>query len=231
MHDTAYKIAHCFLSTYWQPSFDRIVDIGSYDVNGSLRSLCPLGASYVGLDYTEGAGVDICVAPGEKLPLEDGFADIVLSSSVFEHDAFFWETFLELARVVRPGGFIYVNVPSNGAFHRFPADCWRFYPDAGEALARWAQKQGQELQFVESCIAERDNDIWNDFVAVFHKPGSQPARIPGFLNDRIPCCNIRRQGLPGILKERSASEDMLIIRRQADEIARLRERIAELEAL
>ena len=28
----------------------------------------------------------------------------------------------------------YLNAPSNGEFHRYPVDCWRFYPDAGGAL-------------------------------------------------------------------------------------------------
>jgi len=43
--------------------------------------------------------------------------------ATFEHDVMFWESFLELVRVLRPGGLLYLNAPSNTAFHRYPLDC------------------------------------------------------------------------------------------------------------
>lgn len=43
-------------------------------------------------------------------------------------------TFLEYARVIKPGGMIYINAPSNGDYHRYPDDNWRFYPDCGRVL-------------------------------------------------------------------------------------------------
>jgi hypothetical protein len=43
----------------------------------------------------------------------------------------FWDTLLELVRILRPGGLLDVNAPSNSEFHRDPVDCWGFYPDAG----------------------------------------------------------------------------------------------------
>jgi hypothetical protein len=45
-----------------------------------------------------------------------------------------------MARVVKSGGFIYLNAPSNGYVHNHPLDIWRFYPDAGIALEKWAKK-------------------------------------------------------------------------------------------
>jgi SAM-dependent methyltransferase len=69
-----------------------------------------------------------------KLPFADGSVDVVLSSSCFEHSEFFWLLFLEILRVLRPEGLFYLNAPSNGPFHRYPVDCWRFYPDSGNAL-------------------------------------------------------------------------------------------------
>jgi hypothetical protein len=33
---------------------------------------------------------------------------------------FFWETFLEMMHVLRPGGFLYLNVPSKAPVHRYP---------------------------------------------------------------------------------------------------------------
>ena len=138
MHETAYEHGRLFFELYWQPGFEVVIDLGSQDVNGSLRDHCPPGARYVGLDLEPGPGVDMVVEPGATLPFADASVDVVVSTSAFEHDVFFWETFLELTRVIRPGGFVYIDAPSNNDFHRHPLDCWRFYPDAGIALAKWA---------------------------------------------------------------------------------------------
>jgi hypothetical protein len=62
-----------------------------------------------------------------------------------------------------------LNAPSNGDFHRFPIDAWRFYPDSGLALAEWAQSRGIPIILLESYISAQSPEGWNDFVAVFGK--------------------------------------------------------------
>ena len=37
MHDTAYEIGQKFLEIYWPDGFRRILDVGSRDVNGTLK--------------------------------------------------------------------------------------------------------------------------------------------------------------------------------------------------
>jgi len=229
MHDTAYQTGQLFFERYWQPHFTHIAEIGAYNVNGSLKEVCPTNASYAGIDYCDGPGVDMQAKPGEPLPLPDHTFDIILSSSTFEHDAFFWETFLDLVRVLKPGGFIYMSVPSNGTFHRCPSDYWRFYPDAGEALAQWARKKGQNVVLIESGLVERQQDVWNDFIAVFYKKGPHAVNITSYLTDAVPCSNVRRMGEKNILHERNLTQDMIIMRQQMQEIERLRKRVAELE--
>jgi hypothetical protein len=148
----------------------------------------------------------------------------VLSGSAFEHDSCFWETFLEIARITRDRGFIYLSAPSNGPFHRYPVDCWRFYPDAGQALAEWASSKGQHVELVESCIAERERESWNDFVAVFRKKGVEPPRPSRFLTDCIPCTNVWRHGETELRNGRAECEDMLIQHRLRQEIEQWRTR-------
>ena len=92
---------------------------------------------------------------------------MIIASSVFEHDPAFWWTFVEMCRLAKPGGYVYVSAPSNGTFHQFPLDHWRFYPDCGLALQEWARREGQNVELVESFLAERDGDIWNDFCFLF----------------------------------------------------------------
>lgn len=139
MHPTAMDNGRRFFATYLDASAPALIlDIGSQDINGSLRQAAPAGARYVGLDFAAGRGVDRVLDDPYRLPFDDGVADAVVSSSCFEHVDMFWLTFNEILRVLRPGGLFYLNAPSNGAFHRYPVDCWRFYPDAGDALVRWA---------------------------------------------------------------------------------------------
>jgi SAM-dependent methyltransferase len=107
------------------------------------------------------------------LPFEDNSMDYVISSSCFEHSEFFWLNFLEIMRVLKPSGLFYLNSPSNGDFHRFPVDCWRFYPDSGNAMANWGKRSGYNCELVECYTGEVETDIWADYVAVFIKDVTQ----------------------------------------------------------
>src|SRR5579872_1762377 len=98
MHDTAFKTGKVFFETYAKPDA-VVVEFGSRNVNGSLRDACPKGVTYVGLDVAPGPGVDVVMNSDSSVPLRSAIADMVVSSSMFEHDGFFWETFLEMARV------------------------------------------------------------------------------------------------------------------------------------
>ena len=170
MHETALVHADAFYRTYggyFQAPV--IVEVGSADVNGSLRQVTPAAGRYTGLDFAAGPGVDVVLTDPYRYPLETGSADIVVSSSCLEHADFFWVSFLEMLRVLKPSGLLYLNVPSNGSYHRHPVDNWRFYPDAGIALSRWAQRNGIPALLLESFIGWRHPAMWNDFVGVFVK--------------------------------------------------------------
>lgn len=189
MHDTALSNGKLFFETYASSHWRTIVETGSMDINGSLRSVCPEHIFYIGVDIEFGKSVDVKTNLGEPLPFRDNFADCVISSSQMEHDDFFWITFLEMARVVKEGGYIYINAPSNGAYHRFPNDNWRFYPDCGRVLAKWATRNGISVELVESFVADRKGDIWNDFVGVFVKGALNQAPTQ-FMSDKVACRNV-----------------------------------------
>ena len=178
MHPSALQNCSLFFEVYGKyfvPTESvRVIEIGSQDVNGSLRSVCPSNFDYIGVDFAPGKGVDVILEDPYVLPFASESADIVLSSSCFEHSEMFWVLFLEIARILKPGGLLYLNVPSNGMFHRYPVDCWRFYPDSGRALANWANRNGHSIHLVESFISLQGDGSkpeyqWNDFVAVFCK--------------------------------------------------------------
>jgi predicted nucleic acid-binding Zn-ribbon protein/SAM-dependent methyltransferase len=198
MHDTALAIGAEFFRIYAREPKGVIVELGSQNVNGSLRRVAPAAYEYIGIDTDPGPGVDMVVKPGRRLPLESGSVDIVTATSAFEHDPAFWQTFVELCRITKPSGFVYVNAPSNGNVHRFPRDCWRFYPDAGIALEMLSRQKRVPVTLVESFIGERNADIWNDFAAVFRR-GERGAIPPTRLYAAFECRNVYDFASPSML--------------------------------
>ena len=129
---------------------------------------------YICVDIEEHPSVDIVVKPGDKLPFSDGEIDLIVSFSCFEHDPLFWMTFKEMCRITKLGGYIFVNAPSNGAYHCYPGDNWRFYSDAGQALAFWSGKQISDEQVFPSEVVETfhilpNGDQWLDFICIWKR--------------------------------------------------------------
>jgi SAM-dependent methyltransferase len=167
LHKSAHEIGSKFIKTYWNEEMKSILEIGSLDVNGTLRDFRPENSNWVGVDLEYGKGVDVVIENSSALPFSDKSFDLVVASSIFEHDSQFWTTFIELLRVTKDSGYVYINAPSNGGVHRYPVDAFRFYPDAGKSMEKWGRTSRSKLRLEESFIAEQDQDIWNDFVAIF----------------------------------------------------------------
>jgi SAM-dependent methyltransferase len=172
MHETAYAIGGTFFGSYVRAG-DRILEIGSMNINGSLRDFCPGGSRYVGADLSVGPGVDVVVGQTSDLPFAADTFDAVVSSSCFEHDGMFWVTFLEICRVLKQGGYLYINAPSRGVYHRYPIDAWRFFPDSGIALCGWAKANNHAMNLLESFIALGDD--FDDCVMIFGKRATPPS--------------------------------------------------------
>lgn len=208
MHDTAMKIGRAFFASYLDQRVGletSVLDVGGLDVNGSLRSAARKEWKYLAIDMEAGKGVDIVLDDPYRFPFSDDSFDAAISTSCFEHDALFWLTFLEMCRVTKIGGYIYLNVPSDGAFHRYPIDAWRFYPDAGLALVTWAQRSGIDVTLCESFVSNRGADDWSDYVAIFRKGRFTKTEIPP-LYTSVPCTNIHFPGAPDILTHSGAAE-------------------------
>jgi predicted SAM-dependent methyltransferase len=168
MHPTAFQNAQEFADEFCKDISDGmiVIDFGAYSVNGSLRDIFEPKMKYIGIDQSEGPNVDV-VCSNRKTPFQDCYADRIISSSCFEHDECFWMTFLEMCRILKPGGYIYINAPSQGYYHGYPSDCWRFYADSWRALEKWAQENGHRISMVKSFVDPRD--VWKDSVGIFQK--------------------------------------------------------------
>jgi len=140
-----------------------VLDVGGANVNGGYGEIFSDSRfHYLAADLAAGNGVDIVLEDPYRLPLDDRSVDIVLSGQMLEHCEFFWLAFAEMMRVLKPDGFLFLIAPSGGPIHRYPVDCYRFYPDAYRALAKYAN-----CRLVEVWQDERGP--WNDLVGVFAK--------------------------------------------------------------
>jgi SAM-dependent methyltransferase len=99
---------------------------------------------------------------------------VLISGQAFEHIEFFWLTMLEIARVLKPGGICCLIAPSGGFEHKYPVDCWRFYPDGFLALSRFAGFTTLECFYrTESSDYSDDSNLWQDTVLVAQKPAEK----------------------------------------------------------
>lgn len=208
-HRSAFRNAQRFYNAYVKRlGAVGVVEIGSQDVNGSIRQFFLPPVTYTGVDFADANGVDIVLDDPYRLPFEDASVDVLVCSSVFEHSEFFWLTFVEMCRVLKAGGLLFLNVPSNGPVHGYPVDCWRFYPDAGRALQNWAKRQGYDMVMLESYISHQEGGTFNDFVAVYVKGAEHLADHPGRIAPGHPATeNIYLHGEAEIRNKKVFPED------------------------
>jgi SAM-dependent methyltransferase len=120
------------------------------------RTLLPTGARYVGIDTVDAQGAfgyetpDTTYFEGEKWPLDDGFADVVLSTETLEHVLHPAVFLREAHRVLQAGGRLLLTVPFAARWHFVPRDYWRFTPSGLDHLL-------EEAGFVEVAIYARGN--------------------------------------------------------------------------
>ncbi len=109
-----------------------VIEVGSYDVNGSLRYVVELlePLQYIGTDITEGVGVDI-VCSAENLVQRFGKEsfDVVISTCTLEHIKDWRAAISNIKTICKPNGIILIIVPSYWSFHAYPYDFWRYKKD------------------------------------------------------------------------------------------------------
>lgn len=155
----------------------NIIDIGSYDVNGSYKQFFLHPAwKYTGVDLAAGPNVDVVLQSPYRLPFASHSVDVIVSGQAFEHVEFFWLTWMEMARVLKPGGLVFLLAPSRGPEHRYPQDCWRFYPDAYRALAKYVGMELLQVTTDWEPHADPESAPWGDTVGVFRQPPLSLAR-------------------------------------------------------
>jgi len=184
VHASSYEKVRAFRDAYLEASAKAVLsvlDVGAmaHEEQDTYRPLFA-GArySFTGLDIAEGPNVDLVPADvfhWKEIPSRS--FDVVISGQAFEHNPYFWISLAEIARVLLPGGLGAILAPGGGAVHRYPFDCWRFYPDAWPAACAYVG-----LELLEHAMEERPSDPrmtgfdWHDNCMVARAPTfSDPA--------------------------------------------------------
>lgn len=197
MHESSYLRMQYLVKNY-EPLLKKgketvkVLDIGSYDVNGTYRGIFDTSEwQYTGLDMEAGPNVDIVPKdPYHWDSIPDETFDLVISGQAFEHIEYPWVTIKEIERVLKPSGFCILSAPSAGEEHKFPKDCYRYYADGLTALAKWAGLKVCHTSVggvPEAKHLEKWKNDWNDAFLVAQKApyGTEKLPQPFVREDRV----------------------------------------------
>jgi GT2 family glycosyltransferase/2-polyprenyl-3-methyl-5-hydroxy-6-metoxy-1,4-benzoquinol methylase/Tfp pilus assembly protein PilF len=180
MHQSSFHIIARFrelVEKNYPQSGIRILDVGSYGVNGTYKEIFSdtVRYHYTGLDVSAGPNVDYVPADPYNWPeLTDESFDVIISGQAFEHIEHPWLIMEEMSRVLKRNGLVCIVAPSRGPEHKYPVDCWRYYPDGFRALAKWVNLQVIDSKTNWGKSGFNDgSDQWGDSFCILYKPENQ----------------------------------------------------------
>jgi len=167
----------------------EILDIGSQDINGSYKQIFEKAQwHYTGADIAPGENVDLILKNMYNWGnIRSNSYDVVISGQTFEHIEYFWFTIMEISRILKTGGLCCIIAPSSGDEHKYPVDCWRFYPDGFKSLAEYAGLQVITIytQWSKELYPDYDS-MWKDTVLICRKRQLMFAkRLKLYLKNRL----------------------------------------------
>lgn len=134
---------------------ERVLDIGSLNVNGSVKEYFNDALEYIGIDFREGKDVDYVMNAHditEKF-IPSSF-NTVVCMDMLEHDDQFWITIKNINDVLKVGGHLFVVMPTiNFPIHNHPNDYWR----ATESAFKEVIFKGYELLNMETVYTKDKN--------------------------------------------------------------------------
>jgi len=183
MHESSFLKMQGFVDNYVKfnnHDLIRVLDVGSMIVVLNALTYRTIfsdkNVEYIGLDVEPGLNVDyVPKDPYSWEEIGDDSFDVIVSGQAFEHAPYFWITAAEMSRVLKPGGLLCLIFPSSGAVHRFPFDCWRFYPDSAQAITQFAGLELIEADTEQSGFRKRVRTDWKETFVIARKSSAHDA--------------------------------------------------------
>lgn len=113
----------------------RVLEIGSLDINGSIRPIFhPFAEKYIGIDMQEGPGVDIVVDAAKFVHFE--YYDVIICAEVFEHTPYWKQIIQNSYNNLIDGGIFIATMAGEGryphsAIDENPIREWEHYSNIG----------------------------------------------------------------------------------------------------
>jgi SAM-dependent methyltransferase len=164
MHKSSYQNMKQFVEKYLNKNKTlKILDIGSQDVYGSYKDLFKNpNWKYYGLDMIKAKNVDIVIKNIYSWKeIRSKTYDVVISGQALEHIEYPWLTMKEIKRILKSDGLCCIIAPSSGPEHKYPIDCYRFFPDGLKALAKYVN-----LDVIDSYNCWDNDSEWKDSVLI-----------------------------------------------------------------
>lgn len=156
-----------FVGRYATAEPIAVIEVGSRDINGSVRSHFP-NASWFGIDLWPGTHVDLVADALQYNP--DPMFDLVVICEVMEHCPRWQEMIHHVANWLRPGRRIIITCAGPGRDPHSAIDGGPLHPD--EHYANVTQDDlAEELHYAGFVAIEvSGNDHWKDTYAIAERP-------------------------------------------------------------
>lgn len=129
----------------------------------------PEGSLHVKSDIQSGSDVDVVADAHDLSPFSDGEFDAFIAVSVWEHLRKPWIASAEIARVVKPGGIIYVATHFTFPVHGYPSDYCRWTDEGLKALFDEPDWHSHEADYEYPCVIKqpREVTVWNSLAPAY----------------------------------------------------------------
>lgn len=150
----------------------QLLELGSLNINGTARDYLQVH-SWLGIDIQKGRDVDL-VCRAVDTSWDAAPYDVILCTSMLEHDPTWRESLTHNLQWLKPGGLLFLSWGAEGNTHHLP-EPWALVPLTD--VETWIAANGLEL--LESCW-ERDRytaDCAGCYDMVIRKPVSPPGTL------------------------------------------------------
>jgi len=137
----------------------KVIEIGSLNINGTIRIIFADAKNYCGVDMQTGPGVDLIADSAYWLAPEP--VDIIVCCEVFEH-AQEWRRIVEMTyKNLKPGGIFIGTAAGEGRFPHSAIDenpirDWEYYANIGARDMRWTLERNNFKNVIVNTI---NNDV------------------------------------------------------------------------